>query len=88
MQNLVIFGSIKFLHDIFTAIWIGGLIVMATCVLPSLRKVLGVNPQTKMVSDAIMSRLSKLVMVSMIGLLLTGVLLSNRSPLFDGFLAV
>lgn len=88
MQTLVIFGIVRFLHDLFTAIWIGGLIVMATAVLPSLKKVLGVNPQTKMVSEAIMSRLSRLVMVSIVGLLLTGILMSNRSPLFEGFLTV
>lgn len=88
MQSFILFGMVKFLHDLFTAIWIGGMIVMATSVLPSLRNVLGVSPQTKKLSDTIMSRLSKLVLLSMIGLLLTGVMMSNRSPLFEGFLTV
>jgi len=88
MQSFMLIGLVQFLHDLFTAIWIGGLVTMAVAVLPSLRKVLGMNPQTKMLSETIMSRLSKLVMLSMVGLLLTGIMMSNRSPLFEGFFAV
>ena len=42
------------------------------------------GPQTKKLMDAIQKRLSVLVYVSIVGLILTGLLLSNRSPAFQG----
>lgn len=82
-QQLV-FALVTFLHDLFTAVWIGGLITLGVTVLPSARKVLGMGPQTKKLMDTIQRRLSVLVYVSIVGLVLTGLLLSNRSPAFQG----
>jgi len=78
------FAIVTFLHDLFTAVWIGGLITLGLTVLPSAKKVLGMGPQTKKLMDAIQKRLSVLVYVSIAGLLLTGLLLSNRNPAFQG----
>jgi len=82
-QQLV-FALVTFLHDLFTAVWIGGLITLGVTVLPSARKVLGMGPQTKKLMDTIQRRLSVLVYVSIVGLVLTGLLLSNRPPAFQG----
>ncbi len=73
---------ITFLHDLFTAIWIGGLIVLGAVFLPSIRKQ---KQQYKELSQKIQIRLNTIVFVSIIGLWITGILLSNRSPSFTGF---
>jgi putative copper export protein len=84
MPRQVVFAIVVFLHDLFTAIWIGGLITLALTVLPSARQVLGKGPQMKKLLDAIQKRLSVLIYVSIIGLILTGMLLANRNPAFEG----
>ena len=84
MPKLIVFAIVVFLHDLFTAIWIGGLITLALTVLPSARQVLGKGPQVKKLLNAIQKRLSVLVYVSIIGLILTGMLLANRNPAFEG----
>ncbi|MCK4567665.1 MAG: hypothetical protein KAU48_10180 [Candidatus Thorarchaeota archaeon] len=86
MQNLILLGSVKFLHDLFTVMWIGGMIIMAAVILPSVKKQIGPGPEAKKLIATMKSRLSMLTYVSMIGLLVTGLLLSNSSPLFTGFL--
>ena len=83
----IVFALITFLHDLFTAVWIGGLITLGLTVMPSVKKVLGKGPQTKKLMDTIQKRNSALVYVSMIGLVLTGLLQANRSPAFDGLLS-
>ncbi len=80
----IVFALITFLHDLFTAVWIGGLITLGLTVLPSVKKVLGKGPQTKKLMDTIQKRHSVWVYVSMIGLVLTGLLQANRSPAFQG----
>jgi len=80
MQNLIVLGSVKFLHDLFTVMWIGGMIVMAAVILPSVKKQLGPGPEAKKLIATMKSKLSMLTYVSMIGLLMTGLLLSNTSP--------
>jgi putative copper export protein len=88
MQIPIVLGTVKFLHDIFTAIWIGGLILMTLVFLPIVRRELGLGPETKTLVDSIRSRLSRLVYISMLGLLVTGILLSSRSPLFVGYFSI
>ena len=82
--NTIVFALVTFLHDLFTAVWIGGLITLGLTVLPSAKKVLGKGPQIKKLLDTIQKRNRVLVYVSMIGLVLTGFLQSNRSPAFQG----
>ena len=80
----IIFALITFLHDLFTAVWIGGLITLGLTVMPSVKKVLGKGPQTKKLMDDIQKRHSVWIYVSLIGLIITGLLQSNRSPAFLG----
>jgi len=80
----IVFALVTFLHDLFTAVWIGGLITLGLTVLPSARKVLGMGPQTKKLMDAIQKRLSVLVYVSIVGLVVTGILQANRASEFQG----
>ena len=80
----IVFAIVTFLHDLFTAVWIGGVITLGITVLPSAKKVLGMGPQTKKLMDAIQKRLSVLVYVSIVVLVVTGMLQANRNPAFGG----
>ena len=80
----IVFAIVTFLHDLFTAVWVGGVITLGITVLPSAKKVLGMGPQTKKLMDAIQKRLSVLVYVSIVGLVLTGLLQANRASEFQG----
>ena len=77
-------AMITFLHDLFTAAWIGGLITLGLTVMPATKKILGKTPETKKVMDLIQKRHSVIVYTSIIGLTLTGLLQANRSSLFLG----
>ncbi len=84
MPEQIVFAIVVFLHDLFTVVWIGGLITLVLTVLPSTRQVLGKGPQMKKLMGAIQKRLSVLVYVSIVGLILTGMLQANRIPAFEG----
>lgn len=84
MPKQLVFAVVTFLHDLFTAVWIGGLITLALTVMPSAKQALGKGPQMKKLMDTIQKRLSVLVYASIAGLILTGILLSNRAPAFNG----
>jgi len=85
--KLIVFALVSFFHDLFTAIWIGGLIVTAFTYMPAVKEVLGGTPQMKMVMSAFQKRQSVWVYVSIVGLILTGLLMSNRSPEFERLFA-
>jgi putative copper export protein len=82
MQTIV-YPIIRFLHDLFTAIWIGGLVLMVLVIIPALHKNLKMK-EAKTAINHIQNRLQVLAIISMIMLAITGILLSNRSPLFTG----
>jgi putative copper export protein len=82
---MIVFALVTFLHDLFTAVWVGGLIVLGITVLPSAKMALGMGPQTKKLMDTIQKRQSVLVYISIVGLVLTGMLQANRNPAFQGF---
>ena len=84
MTKLLLPAGILFLHNLFTVVWIGGMITLSLIILPVTGKVLGRGAQTKALVDRIQSRLSWFVWISIIGLLVTGVLLSKRAAAFDG----
>ena len=87
MPKTAVFAIVVFLHDLFTAIWIGGLITLGLTVLPAARQVLGKGPEMKALLAAIQRRLSVLVYASIVGLILTGVLQAQRNPAFGGLFA-
>jgi len=76
--------AVLFLHNLFTVVWIGGLITLGVVVLPVTSKTLGKGAKTKELIDKIQNRLSVFVYVSMLGLLGTGMLLARRAPQFGG----
>ena len=84
--RMIVFGLDAFFHDLLTTIWMGGLLVSVLAFLPAVKEVLGTGPQVKKVMTAFQKRQRIWVYVSMAGLILTGLLMSNRSPEFQGLL--
>ncbi len=83
-SKTIILALVTFLHDLLTAVWIGGLITLGLTVMPSIKKILGKGPETKKLMDAIQKRHSVFIYVSMIGLVLTGFLQANRTSAYLG----
>jgi putative copper export protein len=79
----IVFALVSFFHDLFTAIWMGGLLVTVLAYLPAVKNALGAGPQVKKVMMEFQKRQSVWVYVSMVGLILTGLLMTNRSPQFE-----
>ena len=79
----LVFAFVSFFHDLFTVIWMGGLVVTVLSYIPALKEALGPGPQIKKVMIAFQKRQSIWVYVSMGGLILTGLLMSNRNPDFE-----
>ena len=84
----IVFAMVTFLHDLFTAVWIGGLITLGLTVMPSIKKMLGKGPETKKLMDKIQKRQSVLTYVSLVGLVLTGLLQANRTSEFLGLFSL
>jgi putative copper export protein len=85
--KLIVFVLVSFFHDVFTAIWIGGLIVSGFVFMPVVKEVLGAGPQTKKIMTAFQKKQSVWVYTSIIGLIITGLMMSNRSPSFQHLFA-
>lgn len=79
----LVFAFVTFFHDLFTVIWMGGLVVTVLSYIPALKDALGPGPQIKKVIMAFQKRQSMWVYISMGGLILTGLLMSNRNPEFE-----
>jgi uncharacterized membrane protein len=78
---------IVFLHDLFTVVWVGGMLTLALVVLPVARAALGPGPQVQRLMGALHARLRWFVYASIVGLAVTGVMLARRSDAFAGFFA-
>jgi putative copper export protein len=82
-EKTLVFAFVSFFHDLFTVIWMGGLVVTVLSYMPALKEALGPGPQIKKVMVAFQKHQSIWVYVSMGGLILTGLLMSNQSPGFE-----
>lgn len=81
MLSVPLVGTLNFLHNLFTAFWVGGLLTLTLSLVPAARSVYG-KEQTKKLVVAVQARLSKIVYMSIVGLALTGILLSKNSAGF------
>jgi uncharacterized membrane protein len=86
MSKQIVFALVTFLHDLFTVAWVGGLLTLGVVVIPTTLKVLGRTPTTRQLLAAIRERLSHMVYISIVGLAVTGILLSQRAPGFQGLM--
>lgn len=70
----IIFGLSAFFHNLFTVVWVGGLIVFTITVLP-IRKTMFASPKNSQeFLSALLKRHRVWVYLSMIGLFITGIL--------------
>ena len=83
--QIILFATISFLHSLFTVIWMGGMIVTLLAYSPAVRSALGPGPQTKKVMGTYKKKQRIWVWISMAGLVITGFLMSRRSPEFVQF---
>jgi len=75
----------RLLHNLFTALWIGGLLTMVLAVLPGIRKNEKIcGGKTWLIIEGIQARLRPIAWVSMAGLAITGILLGRSSKEFTG----
>lgn len=82
----ILLGLAIFLHDLFTVVWVGGLLMIALTILPSARKVFGNGPQMKKLMVAIQQRQSVWVYISMVGLFITGIVQARSETAFTGLM--
>lgn len=86
MPKPIVFGFVRSLHDLFTAMWMGGLLTTAFVFMPvfkqSKEKIKGLAP----LLISYQKRLGTLAIISIIGLWITGLLLGKQSPAYSGFM--
>jgi uncharacterized membrane protein len=87
MANLIVMTIMRFLHNLFTVIWIGGMFVLGIGMLPVIQSKVE-KPERRILIEGIRTRMNKLVAISIIGLFVSGLLMSNASPLFQGYLSL
>jgi len=84
MQNLIIPSVVRSLHNFFTSIWIGGMLVMVISFLPTIRKEIKDGGLQGAVIDKVMSQHSKWVYVGIVVLAVTGMLMARLSGQTSG----
>jgi len=77
MPNMIIPSLIRSLHNIFTNIWIGGMLVMVISFLPTIRKAIKDSELQGFVIDEIMMRQSKWVYLGIAILAISGMLMTR-----------
>lgn len=78
----------KFLHDVATVVWIGGLFVMGIVILPSIKKGLPKGAETKHFKKILQDRMRKIIYISILVLFLTGLPLARNSGQFLGLISL
>ena len=84
MSNIIIPSVVRSLHNIFTSIWIGGMLVMVISFLPSIRKEIKDGELQGSVIDRIMRQHSKWVYIGIVILAVTGMLMVRLSDQTSG----
>ena len=84
--KMLIFGLIKSLHDLFTALWVGGLLTSALSFMPTLKE-LGKEPQVKDLMIKYQKHLRIVALISIFGLWITGLFLGRQSEAYTGFMS-
>ena len=80
MVSPIIPTLINFLHEIFTIIWIGGMLLLVLVIMPILKKQLKPD-EFELLNKKIRSRLSIFIYVAIVVLMATGIMLSKQSTL-------
>ena len=86
MPNILIPTIVRSFHNIFTSVWVGGMLALALSVMPSIRKEIK-DPGTQgKVMDQVLIRQSRWVYIGIIVLFVSGVLMTRLSGQSNGLL--
>ena len=77
-----------FVHLIATVIWVGGIAMLSLVVYPSVKRILGDQPQKGALISEIYRRFSPLAMISLGALVVTGLSQMAVNPNYDGLLKI
>ncbi len=80
----IIMGILRFLHNLFTVVWVGGLAFLVLTMIPSLKEVSGNSPQAQSMTKVITRRYRVWVYISITGLFITGLLLGKSNTAYMG----
>lgn len=75
---------IKILHNLFTVVWIGGIVTLGFVTMPAAKKFFEDSQQRQKFMNTVEKRMQPLVQTSIVVLLVTGVLLARNSENFLG----
>ena len=67
--------TLRVIHDIATVIWLGGMIIYVSILLPTLRKTVPKSAERKKIMQSLIDTLAFPVLVSMVVLFVTGLIL-------------
>lgn len=86
MSNLLLPILVRSLHNIFTSLWIGGMLFMVLTFLPVIRNAIEDKKIQGEVTTQVLIRQSRWVYLGIIILMVSGLLLSRQSGQTKGFL--
>ena len=75
---------VSFIHDLLTAVWIGGLFMMTLTLMPAARKALGKGPEMLNLMEKVKEHHRRFIYVAIPGLLATGLFLGKSNPIPKG----
>jgi putative copper export protein len=87
MQKLIVFGIVRSLHNVFTALWIGGLLTTALTFMPAFMNKGDKAKKDKSIVMRYQKRLRVVALISIIGLWITGLLLGKQTSAYSGFMS-
>lgn len=79
---------LRWLHELATVTWLGGLFTLGVVLFPSARRALGPGPHLRQLMESFQKRLSTLVYISMATLIITGLPLARHNPHFQGLFSL
>jgi putative copper export protein len=86
MPNILIPTIVRSFHNIFTSVWVGGMLALVLSVMPSIRKEIK-DPGTQgKIMDQVLIRQSRWVYIGIIVLITSGVLMTRLSGESNGLL--
>jgi putative copper export protein len=75
---------VTFIHDLLTAVWIGGLFMMTFTLMPAARIALGKEPEMLNLIDKVKENHRKFIYIAIPGLLASGLFLGKSNPIPKG----
>ena len=84
-MNLIILSLSHFLHLLATVVWIGGIVMILSSVLPGAKDALESAPMVSRLMKHITKRFTPMVNVSILVLIVTGIIIAHYEKNFTGF---